>query len=102
MLVFILLSVGNVYAISQPVPSGGYLQEMAAILNGCTDEASQVPENLIQTESNISHLVGKRIPTLATLIVIGVVVNVILVVIYGLTYCGLCKKEVQVSSINTE
>lgn len=46
-LFFVFLSLGTYIIISMPVPTGGYLQEMASILNGCTDEASAVPDNLI-------------------------------------------------------
>ena len=99
-MILIIISVGNVYVVSQPVPKGGYLQEMGAILNGCTDEMSQVPEPLVMGESNIEDLMNKRIPISAIIIVIGVIVNVMLALAWGLTACGCCKKEVPATSIN--
>ena len=102
MFVLALMAFGNVYVLSKPVPSAGNFQEMGAILNDCTDEASQVPENLVQTESNITNMMTKRIPPQATLMVVGFIVNFILIAMYVLTQCGCCKKEVPATSINRD
>lgn len=65
---------------------------MAAILNGCTDALSSVPNELVEQSSNATYLNEDKIPNLFYLLTFGYFCNFVLGLAYVLTSCGVCAK----------